>query len=135
MKLKSITIANLFLVAFISSYFIIPSDELEESKKRGKELYITNCISCHMENGEGIPAVFPPLAKSDYLMEDTKRAARQILNGAAGEMVVNGTTYNGVMSEFDLTDQEVADILNYITNNWGNEGGYVKENLVKEARN
>src|SRR5687768_10521933 len=66
--------------------------DLKASVERGKEVYNNQCITCHMEKGEGIEGAFPPLAKSDYLMADKKRAIKQILEGASGEMVVNGVT-------------------------------------------
>lgn len=110
------------------------SDDLKKSMERGKELYIANCLTCHMEDGKGIPGVFPPLAESDYLMENLDRSIKQIVHGASGEMEVNGAVYNGVMSGFDLSDQEVADILNYIRNSWGNKGEMVTAQQVSEAR-
>ena len=109
--------------------------ELKDSMERGQKLYATNCQSCHMANGQGVPSVFPPLAKSDYLMEDKVRSIKQILYGAQGEMVVNGKTYNGQMMSYDmLSDQEIADVLNYIRNTWGNKGEIVKPQEVKKVR-
>lgn len=110
------------------------TDDLTNSMVRGKELYLMNCVSCHMKTGVGIKNVFPPLAKSDYLMADVPRSIKQILYGAEGEITVNGQSYNGVMTSFDLKDQEVADILNYIRNSWGNEGRIVKDSEVKKVR-
>ena len=110
------------------------SNDLKASMARGQELYLANCVACHMKTGEGINNVFPPLAKSDYLMADVPRSIKQILNGASGEMKVNGVVYNGTMTAFDLKDQEVADILNYIRNSWGNKGRLVKAEEVKKAR-
>lgn len=108
--------------------------DLKASIARGKEIYTAQCITCHMEQGEGIPGAFPPLAKSDYLMADKKRAIRQILYGANGEMKVNGVVYNGEMSAFDLTDEQTSDVLNYIRNSWGNKGDATKPEDVKAAR-
>jgi len=109
--------------------------ELKESMVRGEKLYATNCQSCHMANGQGVASVFPPLAKSDYLMKDKVRSIKQILYGAQGEMVVNGKTYNGQMMAYDmLSDQEIADILNYIRNTWGNKGEIVKPEEVAKVR-
>lgn len=112
-----------------------PTFDLKASIKRGEEIYLTYCISCHLDQGQGIDEVYPPLAKSDYLMADKKRSIRQVLQGATGEMKVNGKIYNQEMSGFDLTDQEVSDVLNYIRNTWGNKGEAVKPEEVKAARN
>ena len=87
-----------------------------------------------MEQGEGIESVFPPLAKSDYLMVDKKRSIQQILYGASGEIKVNGTTYNGDMPAINLTDEEVSDVLNYVRNSWENKGEAIKPEEVKAAR-
>ena len=95
--------------------------DLEESKKRGAEIYEEYCITCHMGNGEGVAGVFPPLAKSDYLMAQPEKAARAIKYGQSGENVVNEVTYNNFMAELGLSDQEVADVMNFIMNSWGNE--------------
>lgn len=108
--------------------------DLKASINRGKEVYTNYCVSCHMEKGEGLEDVYPPVAKSDYLMADKKRSIVQVLKGVTGEIKVNGKTYNGEMSGFDLTDQEVSDVLNYIRNSFGNKGGAVTPAEVKAAR-
>jgi mono/diheme cytochrome c family protein len=87
-----------------------------------------------MEHGEGIESVYPPLAKSDYLMADKKRSIVQILNGASGEMKVKGVVYNGEMPGIDLSDQEVSDVLNYVRNSFGNKGAAVTPAEVKASR-
>jgi mono/diheme cytochrome c family protein len=108
--------------------------DLKASIERGKEVYNTQCITCHMEKGEGIEGAFPPLAKSDYLMADKNRSIKQILEGASGEMTVNGKTYNGEMPAIDLTDEQVSDVLNYVRNSWGNKGAAVTPAEVTAQR-
>jgi mono/diheme cytochrome c family protein len=108
--------------------------DLKASIERGKEVYAIHCTSCHMDNGEGMENVFPPLAKSDYLMADKKRSIQQVINGMSGEIKVNGKLYNGEMPPFPLSDQEVSDVLNYIRNSWGNKGGAVKPEEVAAER-
>ena len=110
------------------------SFDLKASITRGKEVYTNYCVSCHMEQGEGLEDLYPPVAKSDYLMADKKRSIVQVLKGVTGEIKVNGKTYNGDMSGFDLTDQEVSDVLNYIRNSFGNKGVAVTPAEVKVAR-
>lgn len=100
---------------------LISAQNLEDSKKRGKEIYTDFCVTCHMPNGEGMTKVFPPLAKSDYLMNNREASIRGIKYGQAGEITVNGVTYNSAMSAMGLSDDEVADVMNYITNSWGNK--------------
>lgn len=91
----------------------------------GEEVYKTTCKACHQENGQGIVGVFPPLANSDYLLADKNRAIKQVLEGSSEEMVVNGETYNGTMTPQNLEDQQVVDVINYVLNSWGNDGGEV----------
>ncbi|HZI25535.1 MAG TPA: cytochrome c [Chryseolinea sp.] len=133
--MRGFIIVTMFFVGTVSLMsFHIQKFDLKASIERGKEVYDINCTSCHMEKGEGLEGAFPPLAKSDYLMADKARSIKQILNGASGEMVVNGKTYNGEMPAMDLTDEQVSDVLNYVRNSWGNKGGAVTPAEVKAQR-
>ena len=111
-----------------------PAFDLKASIARGKEIYFAQCMTCHLEAGEGIEGVYPPLAKSDYLMADKKRTITQLLKGASGPIKVNGKPYDGEMTAFDMNDQELSDILNYIRNSWGNKGEAVKPEEILAAR-
>jgi mono/diheme cytochrome c family protein len=108
--------------------------DLKASIARGQELYTVHCLACHQEKGEGIEDIYPPLAKSDYMMADKKRTIDQILHGVTGEIKVNGKIYNGEMSSFDLNDQEVSDVANYIRNSWGNKSTAVTPSEVAALR-
>lgn len=99
----------------------------------GEKIYTSLCISCHQKNGEGVVGAFPPLANSDYLLSDINRSIDIVKNGMQGEIVVNGQTYNGIMANQGLTDEEVRDVTNYILNAWGNKGGEVSLDEVKTA--
>ncbi len=134
--MRVLIIVTTFLITTISlmSFQKKQKFDLKASIERGKEVYNTQCITCHMEKGEGIEGAFPPLAKSDYLMADKNRSIKQILEGATGEMKVNGTVYNGEMPAIDLTDDQVSDVLNYVRNSWGNKAGAVTPNEVKAQR-
>jgi mono/diheme cytochrome c family protein len=94
--------------------------QLEMSITRGKIIYSDMCITCHMANGKGIPRAFPPLADSDYLREYQTESIKAVKRGMSGEIVVNGLSYNSVMSPLGLSDDEVADVMNYINNSWNN---------------
>ncbi|TNJ46251.1 cytochrome c [Tamlana fucoidanivorans] len=89
--------------------------------KRGSDLYEDFCVSCHMSYGQGIPNVYPPLAKSDFLMQNRKASIKAIKYGQTGEIVVNNKPYIGYMAPPGLSDDEIADVMNYITNTWGNK--------------
>ena len=100
---------------------ILPQNLKEESIKRGKLVYDDMCITCHMPNGKGVTNAFPPVANSDYLRKYQDKSIIGIKKGMSGKMVVNGVTYNSVMSPLGLSDKEVADVMNYINNSWGND--------------
>lgn len=132
---KISAIACITIGVFLLSSFA-PNQSLKESIKRGKEVYVLNCQSCHMEDGKGTPDVNPPLAKADYIKKPAKTLIGIILKGQSGEVVVNGKTYNGMMAAQDyLSDKEIADVLNYVRNNWGNKiPGTVTPAAVKALR-
>lgn len=119
---------------FFFSFQKKPSFDLKASITRGQEVYGIYCISCHMEKGEGLEGVYPPLAKSDYMMADKKRSIVQILKGVNGPMKVNGVTYEGEMAALQLSDQEVSDVLNYVRNSFGNKGTIILPEEVKTLR-
>lgn len=101
---------------------VVEEESTTADYSAGEEIYGKTCAACHQANGEGIAAAFPPLANSDYLMEDKMRAIKQVIEGSSGEMVVNGETYNGTMTPQNLSDQEIVDVLNYVYHAWGNDG-------------
>jgi len=110
-------------------------DSLPARIQRGQARFQGTCSTCHLPNGEGIESVFPPLAKSDYLMSDKERSIRVVLAGLSGEIVVNGKTYNGVMPPLaNLTDHEIADVLTYVRNSFGNSGDAVEDAEVAKLR-
>ncbi len=91
----------------------------------GEEVYGKTCKACHQVTGKGIPSAFPPLAESDYLLEDKNRVIKTVLEGLTGEITVNGNVFNGTMTPQAISDQEVVDVVNYVLNSWGNAGGEV----------
>jgi mono/diheme cytochrome c family protein len=107
--------------------FIIPvsqgiqNDELTKSIVKGKQIYEDFCVTCHKANGEGFGNLYPPLANSDYLLQKRKMSIRAIKSGLRGKIKVNGKNYDGVMQDFGLENGEVADVMNYILNSWGNK--------------
>lgn len=101
----------------------------------GKALYESNCQACHQANGQGVPGSFPPLANSDYLLEDKKRAIETVIDGQTGEITVNGETYDGMMPPMGhLENDQISEILTYVLNAWGNDGGEVSDDDVQAVR-
>ncbi|HYF03927.1 MAG TPA: cytochrome c [Patescibacteria group bacterium] len=99
----------------------------------GKAVYQSYCSTCHMPNGAGLPPAFPPLAKSDYLT-DKNTTINSVVHGLAGEITVNGKQYNGAMPPAPKTDKEIAQVLTYVYNSWGNPGGVITEAEVTAIR-
>lgn len=107
----------------------------EQQIKAGEARFNGTCSVCHQSNGQGLPDVFPPLAASDFLMADKTRAIDIVLNGLSGKVTVNGKTYDSVMPPMSqLNDDEIANILTYVRNSWGNSGDAVSSEEVKTVR-
>lgn len=131
---RSILFSGAFISALAILFLTSPPQNLKESMNRGKEVYLIHCQSCHMENGQGIEGVNPPVAKTTYL-KDAKKNIKIILEGQTGEVVVNGKKYNAIMNPMNyLDDQQIADVLNYIRNSWGNKYPYISPSQVKAER-
>tara|TARA_R100001369_G_scaffold69660_1_gene97293 strand:+ start:6541 stop:6945 length:405 start_codon:yes stop_codon:yes gene_type:complete len=109
------------LTITLLSYLLFQDKELEESINRGAEIYSDFCINCHMANGEGVEKTFPPLAKSDFLLNKREESIRGVKYGQQGYILVNGVAYNNIMPPMGLEDEEIADVMNYILNSWGNK--------------
>lgn len=102
---------------------------------KGKDTYTKVCGACHQATGVGVPNAFPPLAKSDYLNKDVNRAITTVLKGQNTEIMVNGVKYKGVMPpQASLTDQQIADVLTYVYDSWGNSKKKVTPAMVKALR-
>ena len=102
--------------------------------EKGKRVYTQTCFACHQLAGEGMAGVFPPLAKSDYLMADKDRSIRAITHGLAGPIKVNGKDFNGVMPPVTLNDEQISQVLTYVRNEWGNSGDIVTVDEVRKVR-
>jgi glucose/arabinose dehydrogenase/mono/diheme cytochrome c family protein len=102
--------------------------------KRGGEIYLAKCALCHQVGGKGVPPIYPPLAQSDWLMADRVRAIKVLCEGLEGPIVVNGVRYENAMPAQVLNDQEVADVLTYSVNSWGNEAPAFTADEVRAAR-
>jgi len=104
---------------------------------KGQKVYNEYCKTCHQANGQGLGAAFPPLAKSDYL-KNTPMAQiiKEVVNGKSGKMKVNGKEYNGVMAPLPkkYTDEDIAGVVTYVYNSFGNSGPVVKPADVKKHK-
>ncbi len=108
---------------------------LAQKMESGKQIYMQTCFACHQAEGQGIPNAFPPLANSDYLNADVNRAISIILKGKTGEITVNGKKYNSVMTRQAISNDEIADVLTYVYNSWGNNKTNVTKSQVDAVKN
>ena len=107
----------------------------KESDHPGKILYFQFCLACHMENGEGVPNLYPPLIQTDYILGDKKRLIKTVIHGMEGPIEVKGIKYNNIMAKLDyLRDDQIADVLTYIRSNFGNNADPVSVEEVRIAR-
>lgn len=100
----------------------------------GRQLYTKYCQNCHMEKGEGMGRLIPPLAQADYLLNDLAGAARIIKYGQKGPIIVNGIEYNQPMpANPQVTNVEIQMLLSYIGNAWGNETKVVSLSEIEKV--
>ncbi len=112
-----------------------PASSKKDQITRGEGIYRTNCMACHQAGGQGIPSAFPPLAKSDFLnSSDKAKIIKTVTGGLQGKVVVNGQEYNGVMPAWSLSDEDIANVLTFVYNSWGNSAKTVSIQDVKTHR-
>ncbi|RZL20491.1 MAG: cytochrome c, partial [Pedobacter sp.] len=116
-------------------YNVNTNPDLEKSIARGKELYKETCIACHGGKGDGVKGAIPPLAGADYLIKTPNKAIASIKYGLKGPIIVNGVSYNAMMPSPNLSDEEIADVMNYIRNSFGNKNTQlVTEKMVSAVK-
>lgn len=102
---------------------------------RGKVVYTKNCLSCHFADGGGVPNMNPPLVKTSYVLGDKTKLIKVVLNGFAQNVEIDGETYSNNMAPHNfLSDQEIADVLTYVRNSFGNKASAIKAAEVKAVR-
>jgi mono/diheme cytochrome c family protein len=102
----------------------------------GKANYATICGACHQPTGMGLPAVFPPLSKTEYVTGDPKRLIAIVLKGVMGPITVDGKPYNNIMPGQGamLNDEKIAGIATYVRKSFGNDASEVTPDLVAQVR-
>jgi mono/diheme cytochrome c family protein len=130
--MKSIVLIYLLSLGIFSS-FLFQNKTKKESIKAGSEIYQDFCLQCHLSSGIGVFGVFPPLKASDYLLENTNLSIAGIKYGLRGKIIVNNEEYDGIMLRQGLDNEEVADVMNYILNEWGNKtSAFITPNQVSK---
>jgi mono/diheme cytochrome c family protein len=108
---------------------------LKSSIANGKLVYTRICLSCHMADGGGVQNMNPPLVKTTYVLGAKKKLISIVLNGFSESVEINGDTYTNVMASHSyLKDKEIADVLTYVRNSFGNKASVVTALEVKKVR-
>src|SRR5688572_25999846 len=103
--------------------------------ERGLKVYESSCLGCHQTDGVGVPTLNPPLTKTKWVLGDKKQLITLTLAGMQEPIEVNGETYaNPMPSQAHLTDQEIADVLTYIRNSFGNKASAIATADVAKVR-
>ena len=102
---------------------------------RGQAVYKNVCLTCHQADGYGVPNLNPPLIKTEYVLGDKARLAHIVLAGLNEPLEIDGNPYHQAMpAQTYLTDQQVADVLTYVRNKFGNKASQVQAAEVKAVR-
>lgn len=125
------------LVILLLSFFTL-SAQYRFDEKKGEKQFMEQCSKCHRRDGSGIKMVYPPLKNSDYIRNhDNTELLRGMLYGRSGKIVVNGYSFNGVMTtEIDksLTSEDICDILNFVLQKLNGLQRFSNPKELKEAR-
>jgi mono/diheme cytochrome c family protein len=114
----------------------VEQKELTENQTEdGKAIYMKYCMSCHQIDGSGVPNMYPPLQKSDWVNGDKKRFISAVINGIQGEIEVNGEIYSQVMPKQDyLTNDQISKVLSFVRQNFGNKAAMITPKDVESLR-
>lgn len=124
------------IATIIQFIWLQQNKPLKESITRGNEIYNDFCVQCHLDNGEGVAGIFPPLSNSDYLLNNIRESIYGLKYGMEGPITVNGELYDGIMVSQGLDNEEIADVMNYILNSWENSynNEIITPSLVNEIK-
>ncbi len=102
---------------------------------RGKIVYNSICLACHMADGGGVPTMNPPLSNTEYVLGDKTRLIKIVLNGFKEDVQINGQTFsNNMTPHADLKDRQIADVLTYVRKSFGNKASGITALEVKKVR-
>jgi mono/diheme cytochrome c family protein len=130
MKLKIIGAISAVII-FIAACQNEESIEFRRYYSSGALVYQSHCQNCHGDNGEGLSALIPPLNDSLYLKKNKSELACSIKSGLKGPVVIKGKTFDDAMPANDLSPIEIAQVLTYIGNSFGNKLNTINEQEVQ----
>lgn len=112
-----------------------PSNSMKASVARGQIVYAKTCLTCHQADGSGVPMMNPPLTKTKWVLGSKTVLITQVLKGSVGTVEIDGDTFRNTMPpQPQLTDQQIADVLTYVRNTFGNKASIVTPAEVKAIR-
>jgi mono/diheme cytochrome c family protein len=135
--MKKILIIGSMIMIVASSFTIKQQPGIKASVIRGEKVYKATCIACHQADGLGVQRMNPPLVKTKWVLGDKKALAGIIINGLkGGEIEIDGDDFHNPMPPMgaQLDDQQIADVLTYVRNSFGNKASAVTVADVKAAR-
>lgn len=110
-------------------------NNLQASITRGNTVYATFCLSCHQADGSGVPNMNPPVIKNNWVLGSKTVLIQQILKGSNGKVEIDGEKFHNTMpAQAHLTDQQIADVLTFVRNSFGNKASIVTQAEVKTVR-
>lgn len=131
MKLKAIWILPAVMVLFIAACQSEENIEFKRYYSSGALVYQAHCQNCHGNNGEGLSALIPPLTDSLYLKSNKTELACYIQSGLKGQITVKGKKFDDAMPANDLSPVQIAQVLTYIGNSFGNKLNTINEQQVQ----
>ncbi len=124
-----------FLLMSLTQQPVAPKPGLKASVDRGKKVYDVQCLTCHQADGQGVQAMVPTLVKTRWVLGDKTALIQMVLKGSQGKIEIDGDKFHGVMAPHsELSDQDIADVLTYVRNSYGNKASAVTPAQVKTAR-
>jgi mono/diheme cytochrome c family protein len=130
MKIKIIGVICLLLSVMIYSCQSDASIEFNRYYSSGNVVYQQRCQNCHGDKGQGLNGLIPPLTDTIYLKTYNSKLACQLKNGLNAKITVVGKEFDGAMPPIDLTPIEIAEVITYTTNSFGNkQGGYTEDQV------
>jgi len=130
--MKAGFIVGVFLLLITSIIACQSEDELEFKRyySNGSTVYETKCQNCHGKNGEGLQLLIPALSDSAYIKANKTSLACSLKYGLKGKLTINKKEFDGQMPADDLTEIEIAEVLTYVNNSFGNKLGVVTTEQV-----
>lgn len=135
--MRNIITTGVVFFMLLSSFRLASQPSLKASMIRGKKVYDITCIACHQPDGEGVQRMNPTLVKTKWVLGDKRALSKIVLNGLkGGEIEIDGDNFHNPMPPQGelLNDQQIADVLTYVRNSFGNKASAVTPAEVRAAR-